>query len=492
MRWMFLIFLWMASCSTADRSDTLRISLHSEPLTLDPVQAGDFISSTLICMIYDGLTRCSPDGSIEPAIASSYEVSEDKTVYLFHLRDAYWSDLTRVTAFDFENSWKRALSLPSPSAPLFYPIKNGEKCIKGEASLEEVGIKALNNNTLQVTLEKPTPYFYSLTAFPTFLPFKKEGIYNGPFQIKKQLQCSEILLSKNPTYWNCEHIALDKIHISIIPDEMTALQMFERGELDWIGGPLSPLPIDAMESLQNTLSYVPSVASTFCTFNTTSAPFQNPHLRQAFSYAINREKIVSQIGFTGQTPAQSILPPALSSQKIDLFNLEKAKELFSQALLEMQLDALEPLTLYYRSGQTEKILAQLLKQQWEKAFGIKIELVQLDIKTHTAKLQAKDYQIALSLWIAQFFDPVSLLDRFKNRENLKNYAGWQDETYLSFLKEEKYVEAENRLYEELPIAPIYHWNFPALQGPRLEATAVSPCGGILFERFTLRTSQSAP
>lgn len=498
MRWILLIFLCLCSCtSSPPRSNCLRISFNTRPNTLDPARAGDFVSSTVICMIYEGLTRCVPGGAVEPALAEDVLLSNDLTTYTFRLRKAEWSDGSPITAHDFEASWKQLLITPRLCTYLLYPIKNAEKCAKGQICIDEVGIRAVDDFTLQVTLERPTPYFYSLTAFPTFLPTHRSGltVCSGPFLIEKNGNASEIKLAKNPSYWNADGISLNEIHISIIPDEMTALQMFERGDLDWIGGPLSPLPPDAVEKMKDQISFVSSAATTLCTFNTERFPFNNAHLRKAFSYAINRSEIVEHVTQNDHIPAESILPPCFALQSHKLSNEQAAKEHLQKALFELQIapESLEQLVLYYKPGQVEKRLAQTLQKQWKETLGIKVQLIQLDFKSHAHRLQTRDYQISLATWIAQFDDPVSILERFKSRSNLKNYPGWEDaryaqvleEAYIAEDREDFLMQAESILADQMPLTPIYHWSSPILCSPRIQSIGSTPCGGILFERFEI-------
>jgi oligopeptide transport system substrate-binding protein len=490
----FLLFVILAACSSPSPKtpQTLRISFNMQPNTLDPCKAGDFVSSTLICMIYEGLTRCLPGGDVEPGLAERYEVSRDQKVYLFHLRKAFWSDGSPITAYDFERSWKGLLRSPSVCTYLLYPIKNGEKCAKGEIPVSEVGIWALSDQTLCVELERPTPYFYSLTAFPSLLPAHAENpeAYSGPFRIEKMVRNSEIVLEKNETYWNRDAISLDEVHISIVPDEMTALQMFERGDLDWLGGALSPLPPDPLDKIKEPLAFIPSAATTLISFNTEVFPFNNVDLRKAFSYAIDRQEIVDKVTIAGQIPATSMLPPSLSSKEpLISTNAELARVHLKLAGIEAT--DLNDLVLYFKPSQIDKRLAQTLQRQWQEVLGVTVQLAQLDLKSHAQRLQVRDYQIALASWIAQFDDPISILERFKDKSNLKNYTGWENGDYVRLLQEasgsskrrELLGKAEALFADQMPLTPIYHWSSPALCGPRIDSYGTTPCGGVLFERF---------
>jgi oligopeptide transport system substrate-binding protein len=500
LRIFLLSLLLLFGCSKEPKNAArLNISFNTHPNTIDPRKASDFVSSTLVCMVYEGLTRFNADGLLESALLESVEINPEKTIYIFKLKKAYWTDGKPITAYDFENSWKEILKTPTPCTFLFYPIKNAEKYVRKEVNLEEVGIYAIDAQTLFVELEYPTPYFYSLTAFPSFLPAPSSqlrGQFSGPFQIEKMVHNHEIVLKKNEKYWNAKNIPLDEIHISIVPDEMTALQMFEKGDLDWIGGSFSPLPLDAIEKWKSEIKYVPSAGSTLCTFNTAKFPFQNQNLRKAFSLAINRLEIVEKIEHGVQIPAHSILPPAFSSKVFLLYDPIKALDSFKRGIEELGIEKkeLEKVKLYFRTTLGEKRLAQALQKQWQELFGITIELAQLDFKTHAEKLQSKDYEFAIASWIAQFEDPVSLLERFKYRDHLKNYPAWESALFQSCLaeavfssdREERLSFAEKILFEETPLTAIYHWSTPILYSSKIKKIAISPCGGILFEHFELR------
>jgi oligopeptide transport system substrate-binding protein len=270
--------------------------------------------------------------------------------------------------------------------------------------------------------------------------------------------------------------------------------MFEKGELDWLGGSLSPIAPDALEKLQDKIFHIPSSASTFCSFNTETFPFSNLNLRKAFSEAIGRREIVSQV-CTDQIPAQTMLPPSFTTQLVRLSDSIAAKEHFQKALEQLKISAaeLENLTLYYKPGQIEKRVAQTIQKQWKEVLGVTVHLVQLDFKSHAHRLQNRDYQMALSSWIAQFDDAVSILERFKDKSHLKNYPGWQNSEYTLLLEKAPFskkrdqvlLQAEAILADKLPLTPIYHWSSPAISNARICSIGTTPSGGILFEKFEI-------
>ncbi len=513
-----LLFLLLTCCSSprAPEPQRLKISFNAMPVTVDPRKSSDFISSTLICMIFEGLTRCRADGSPEMALADHVEISSDRLTYLFHLRSSVWSDGTPVTAHDFEKSWKTILdpAHANPSAYLFYPIKHAEASYKGLVSSDQIGIRAVNDSILEVVLERPTGYFLSLTAYPSYLPAPSHAldrigrwtsgeqvplISNGPFCLHSACSKSHILLRKNERFWNLDPIHLDEIHISIVPNETTALQMFARGELDWLGGAISPLPIDALQTIQDSpsLQFSPMAATTFCAFKTDHPHLSNQHLRQALSLAMNRSDIVEKITQMRETPATRFIPPSLSSNRNRLLyqphDPELAKLHLQKALSELEIEPKEiHLTLSFRSTQLDARIAQILQTQWKETLGLTIALEQKEPQNFKELLYHRKFDLALAFWIAQFSDPINILERFENSENWKNYPGWNNEQFTKLvrsawsqtdqLKRFSLIdEAEDLLAEEMPLAPIYHWSNMSLCNPRLQNIQMTPNGAVLFE-----------
>lgn len=510
---LLLAFLFCFGCSlTPDKKKgVLKIAFSSYPTTVDPRKSGDFISSTLACLVYEGLTRSLPGNeNIELALAHNVEISSDKRVYTFFLREAYWSDGHPVTAFDFEKSWKKILDphFPSLSAFLLFSIENAEEYAKGQAPLDSVGILAIDEKTLQVTLKHPTPYFLGLTAFPLFLPIpshlengpdweqklEKGLVVNGPFSVAEVVFEAKIALKKNSSFWNKDNILLEGIEIAIVSSEATALTMFENRELDWLGTPLSPLPLDALSTLTKKadLTFHPMAASTFIAFNTKEGPFVNKDLRKAFSYSIDRETLVQEIVGVGHVPATTALPPSLSTSSSKLYSFDPtlARKHLENAPLSLRK---APITLYFKQGQIEKRLSQALQKQWKEILGIEVRLQEFDPKTHIAKLHANDFHISLANWIAQFHDPINLLERCKHPQNPKNFGRWENRRFQELLdlasleingekRGQSFEEAEKVLADECPLAPIYHWSSSSISSPRLKYLSFTQSGGVLFER----------
>ena len=500
----------MVSCEkprTSYPQKTLRISIQREPYTLDPRKGGDMISASVHFLLYDGLTRLNTDGSITLSGAEKVAISKDQTSFIFTLRKSFWSDMSPITAYDYENSWKKILdpSFPAPNSYLLYIIKNAEEAKKGNISADKIGIFAKDNQTLVVTLEKPCPYFLAITAFCTLFPYK-EGCYNGPFFLEKWEHQSHLHLKKNPFYALGDQISLDRIELLLIPDPMTALQLYEQNLIDIIGAPVSSLPLDAIEKLraQEKFYHMDAAGTCFCVFNTEKYPFHNRNLRKAFGLSIHRKEIVTHITQLNEKIATGIIPHCFKETPEQLFQDDDTKS--AQACFEMALEELglscetfPIITFYYAHSETNHLIAQILKEQWQKKLGIEIELQSLDTTTLLEKFAYGDFQMGQATYLAQYFDSINLLERFKDKQNRKNYAHWENQTFASLIESSHctsnrmkiLLEAEKILIDEMPIIPLFHTSFAYLIKPHLENVAFTPMGSLYFEKISTSSSTKA-
>lgn len=501
----------------------LNLNIPSDPATLDPRKGGDLVSSMLHFLLFEGLVRLNEEGVAIPSLAERIELSEDRKIYTFHLRDTQWSNGSPMRALDVEKSWKDILApdFPAANAHLLYPVLNGQAYKMGEVGRDEVGIRAINDNTLEVTLIRPTPYFLELIAFCVCFPVNAEldrtnpdweqetgeqFVCSGPFTLAKWKHNNEILLVKNPHFWGKDSVRLEAIKISMVNDEMTALQMFEKGEIDILGNPLAALPSDAVPELkrQGRLQIRPVAASTFCCFNLNQPPFNNVNIRKAFAYAIDREQIVNNITQLSEVPALSMIPPVLKKGKKDLFfqdaDAEKARFHFKKGLEELGLTRKDfpHITYRYTSTALQKKVSQALQQQWQRVLGIQIELEGCDHKVMMQMLKMGNYSMAQASWMAQYHDPMNIFERFQYADNVKNYSNWENEEYVRLLNlssqaetEEKrtaiFQQAEEVFLQEMPIAPIFHWNSVFMAHDYVKRFDLAPIGDGFFERAYIDT-----
>lgn len=528
LRVILAVCFFLNSCENKTKElliQQLRMNIHNEPPTLDPRKGSEWIGSALHFMLFEGLVRLDVDGSIKFAQAESLSLSEDKTVYTFVLRDTLWSDGSKVTAYDFEWSWKKILSpdFPAANAFLLYPIKNAEKAKRGLLPLSEIGIRCNNEKTLVIELERPTPYFLNLIAFCVFFPvnqkvdqtypqwaLEKEPhfVSNGPFLLTEWKHNSEIVLEKNWHYWDMEHITLDRIHISMVSNESTALYMYERGELDVIGMPISPISTDAIAKLRRkeVLNINACPGTTFIAFNLERFPFTNKNIRQAFAYAINRQNIVSHITQLGEDPATGMVPPLLKNGKNRIFfqdySILKARQLFKEGLKELDISKEEfpSLAYHYPSSESDHKLAQVIESAWTEAFGIHISLHVKENKVFLDELKEKKFDVAQCSLIAQYTDLMNILERFKNKSNAKNYPGWENPEFIRFLEKSAWdptpearfatlEQAEELLIEDMPIIPLYYWKTAYMLQSHFHNQGLLPNGAFEYTRLRYRKEE---
>ncbi len=522
---LFFCSLFLSSCnstsSSAKSCQRLRLTISEDPSTLDPRKGGDALSSHLHFMLFEGLTKLHEDGSVSPAQCTDFHVSPDKKTYTFYLGKTKWSDGMPVTSYDFEKAWKAILSpsFPAPNAHLLYPILLAEEAKKGLVPLQDVGIHAPDPQTLIIKLSHPTPYFLSLISFCVFFPIPvhieaahsdwsfhsgKYFVSNGPFVLSEWKHNNELLLTKNQQYHQADQTRLDAIHLSIIGSSITAYQLYQSGEIDLIGEPFSSIPLDVQSHLENQKEIIvsPSAATTFITFNTLEFPFSNENLRKAFSLAINR----AAISETGEA-AFCAVPPSLKNYQHKVFytdgQLEEAKALFAKGLEELNVskkELEESLTyLYYHTEISHKV-AQLLQQQWLEHLGVQVKLGITDRKNHMDCIARKKHVFAQTLYRAQYADPVNILDRFRNKENIKNYSSWENKEFQKLLEDsfltsgeernDTLYKAERLLLEKAVIAPLFHLNLCYLTKPYVGNVEFSPVGGMFLERLSIEPHAS--
>lgn len=502
--------LCLASCGKSSKnyrpvSQELRLNLYGEPPTLDPRKATDTVSISVLSVCFEGLTRLDPSGQPLPAAAEKIDISLDKKRYTFTLREANWSDGTPVTAYDFEKTWKTMLDpvFPCEFAVDLFIIKNARAAKLQRCSVDEVGIKALDDKTLQVDLEYPVPYFLSALSTHAFFavpnhiidayPNWTEGHYisNGPFFLKEWRHHDRITFEKNPRYWDKDAVKLEKVHFSLVQDEATELSMFENNELDWAGYPLSSLPIDAAPSLEKKggLGRYPIAGTYFYVFNTKEFPFNNVNIRKAFSLAINRQSIVVNVTQTGQIPATGLVPPTMWKTRLPYFqdnDLAEAQKLFALGLKELGVTAeeLPSITLSYNTNSAHHKIAQAIQEQWHQAFGIQVKLENKEWKVFLDELRQHKFQIARMGGLASVNDPSNFLDYYRYLSSSNNHTQWTHPQFTELLEKADHTadaekrlallqEAEKILIDEMPIAPIYFYTGTYLKKPYVKGISLS-------------------
>ena len=350
-----------ANEGTSEGEKILRTNNQSEPGSLDPALAQGTHESWVLDHTFEGLMKLDEEGHVAPGMAESYEVSDDDLTYTFTLRDDIkWSNGDPVTAEDFEFAWKRALDpdLAADYAFQLYYIKGGEAYNTGEGSIDDVMIKALDEKTLEVTLETPTGYFLELTAFYTYYPVNKKvveenpdwakdastHVSNGPFKLTEWEHDASIKIRKNENYYDKDMVKLDGIDFAIIDDENTAWQGYEGGEFDFLAQ--VPQAVTAQLQAENNPELVIGgmVGTYYYNLNSKVKPFNNVKVRKGLSMTLDRETIVSKITQGGEIAAEGIVPFGMFDEegkeyrekvgKLIEYNPEEGKKLFEEGLAE--------------------------------------------------------------------------------------------------------------------------------------------------------------
>ncbi len=488
-----LLFSSCQSISKDTRKQTLRINLNSEPQTLDPRKARDVKDQTVLRMLFEGLTRVGRGEKVELAAAKEVSISADLKTYTFTLRPAYWSNGDPVTSKDFLLAWKKTLDpqFPSDYANQLYVIQNAALVKQGKLPGDSLGVRALDDATIEVTLEKPTPYFLELLSLPCFFPVhQKFDVSNGPFVLDEWRHQDFLAVKKNPTYWDAASVSLDCIKMVMVNEE-TDLKMFEKGDLDWAGSPLSTLPVDALKELKEKklVQVQPILGTHFLRVNVEKKPFHEANTRLAFALAIQRKAIVEHVTQGGQVPATGLIPLSMKVQKEPYFR-DGDREI-AGALFHATLKEAPEITLTYAMSERNHLLAQALQEQWRKAFGVQIKLEAVERKIYFDRISKQDYQIALGSWLADFNDPVNFLEVFKTRTSSTNNTNWEDATYKGLLdatltsdvstRQELFRRSEQILIDAMPVIPIFHYTLLYLKNPKLHGEVLTSLGQIDFK-----------
>lgn len=489
--------------------NVLRVPLYFDISTLHfcASNRGSYVnSSQIIPYVFEGLMRRGEGDVPTLAVAQSIDISEDGKTYLFHLKDTVWSDGTPLTAHDFEYAWKMLINPQSPTVTalpeLFYPIKNAEKFLHGKCLEKEVGVTALDDKTLKVELEYPAQYFLEIVASPFLYPaprhivekdpkwcMKPEFVCNGPFMLTHWAIDSELQLVKNPRYWDEKHVYLEGMHLLVCKNDKTALDLFEKGDLDWVGDPFMTISYDCSHKILN--NKAPDGTIYFFVYNNDQYPFDHPKFRKALSYAVDRQSIVDNVFHDTAKPALSSLPFPLMLKDEPYFqdnDLALARKLFDEALGELgeTRESLENIELLYMPEvEFARKICLAIQDQWRSHLGFKVNLRGIfGWNEYIDAIQSGDYMVAITGAIPPIADPSFVLQIFKNKKDLCNRCNWESETFKDLLYQSNQVldkndrsklliEAEGVLMNEMPILPICSMNKSYAKNPRLKGEVLS-------------------
>lgn len=505
-----------------DEEQYLNLNLGSEPSTLDASKGSDKYSNTVLNNVLEPLTRLEEKEDLSnvlmPAGAESWEHNEDGTVWTFKIREALWSDGEKVRAQDYEYGIKRSIDkdTASPYAFLLIPIKNAAKVNSGELELEELGVKSLDENTLEITLENPTPYFLDLTYQRVMLPQRKDIVekygdrhgsevdtlvYNGPFTLTNWSHNSELILTKNDSYWDSESVKLQNIYLKIIQDENAVYNSLANGSLDASGANKTEWKEKFMKDENLNHYEVVNPQTFFMFFNTKDEVFKNANIRKAFSVALDREDLANVIFHGVNTPAYAWIPPSISIGEKEYRSLSESpvktlveensdpKKLLIKGLEELGMDT-DPanLTVKISLGSTDqwfRTYGEYLQQTYINNLGVNFEVEQMEWPVFNSMVESGEFQIGYMAWGAEFNDPISMLSLLKS-DAAAIGTGWVNDRYDELVdlaaremdqdkRIEYFKEAEKiLLYEEAPLTPVVYPTLNVFRYKYLKGLGVTP------------------
>ena len=469
-------------------------NLGTDPKYLDPglnsaSDGGDVCNNT-----FEGLVR-EFDGEYKPGIAEKWEISDDGLTYKFYLRESKWSDGKPLTAHDFEYAWKRVLNPDTKSEYNFimFPILNAEEYNTGKATIDDVGVKALDDLTLEVKLKAPTPYFIGLTQFYSYFPVREDvvegsedgvwakdpnkAIGNGPFKLTSFKSGDRVVFEKNENYWNAENVKLDKITALMIVEQSTSFTAYKNGDIHVI----DDVPSEEIANLMAgdpEFRLIPQVGTYYYIFNMEEPSVQDIRVRRALTLALDKKSIVENVTKGGQIAATGFVPPGILDAEGNEFktvageyglsqtaNIEEAKKLLAEAGYP-DGKGFPELELKYNTSEGHKKIAEAVQDMWKTNLGINVKLTNAEWAVFQTQRSEGDFQVCRGGWIGDYSDPNTMLDLFVIG-GAHNDPRWNNQEYTNLVKEasmitgqermNKFYEAEKILMEDLPIIPIYYY-----------------------------------
>lgn len=463
--------------------------------TLDPHKNADREGSDALRQLFEGLMNEDMQGAMVPGVAESHDLSDDKKVYTFYLRDANWSNGEPVTAGDFVYGWRRIADPATASEYAWYMelmnVENASAIIKGEKKPEELGIRAIDDKTLEVRLTAPTPYFLKTLAHPSTFPapqklIKAEGdnwtqpgklVGNGAYKLEAHDLGVQAVLSRNENYWDAANTILTTVRFVTVNDQNIALTRYLADELDWIERPPAGQFPRLQKEYPDQAVSVPGACSYAYLFNLSDKgpkALRDIRVRQALSYAVDRDIIVGKVLQGGQKPAYWWTHWAVEgfeAPRIEMAGWSQAEQVDkARALLtDAGYGPGNPLKLsiQYNISDDDKKLALAVQQFWKRV-GVQVELASYEWKAHADRLQNQDFEIARYAWCADYNEASTFVDHFRTGGD--NNGKWSNVEYDELLKQTKtaenpaplYKQAEELLIGDMALIPVYHYAKPVM------------------------------
>ena len=508
-----ILSLLLAGCfsgesrvESGNREGVLHWGNATEPQSLDPHIATGVPEHKIITALMEGLVlKDSTTLEPIPGVAESWDISDDGLVYTFYLREnARWSNGDPLVADDFIWSWWRALqpALGNLYAYMYFPILNAQPYYEGKLQdFADVGLKALDQHTVEITLENPTPYFLQLldhySLFPVHRPtvekfgsadergtrwtFEGNLVGNGAFQLEQWKINRYVSVAKNPHYWDVENVKLNQVYFYPTENITTEERMFRAGQLHYT----YEVPVDKIsvyrEKQSDELQISPYLGSYFYRFNTRVEHLRDKRVRRALAMAVDRQKIADQILKAGQVPAYAITPPNTMGYypQSDLrFDPEQARALLAEAGYQNG-EGFPKTEILYNTQEEHRKVAVAIQQMWKEVLNIDVVLLNQEWKVYLDSVINGDSGIARGAWIGGYVDPNNFLDMWLCGGG-NNRTGWCNPNYDRMILEQApkakthserlaiFTAAEKLLLEDMPVLPLYIYVSKHLVSPAIQ------------------------
>ena len=508
--------LMLAACGRApDRADLVVIN-GGEPDSIDPAKISGQPEGRIAYALYEGLTAFDETGTPQPGVAESWELSEDKKTYTFHLRsNAKWSNGDAVTSEDFAWSWLRVLSEPEAEYKYqLFSIRGAEAYADaiGKARVAQtggtetpmpdpasVGIRTPDKSTLIVELSNPTPYFLDLCAFCTLLPVHRatvekaehEGsswtkvsrlVGNGAFTLQEWRLNDRIRLKKSASYWNHTAVKMNTVDVIPAPTPNTAFNFYISGVADVILDK-SMVPTSLISELKKRPDYhaTPILATYFIRFNVQKKPFDDARVRKAISMAIDKTLITEKVTQAGEPPADAFVPPGTAGYQPPeglKYNLDQARQFLTEAGYPGGKGLPVIHYLYTNRSETDEKIAVELQAMLSRELGIQIQLSKQEWAVYQNSLRSLNYDMSRSSWVGDYKDPNTFLDMFVTSSG-NNNTGWGNPRYDQLIADaakepdttkrfDLFRAAETLLvHDDAPICPLFNYVVISFHSDRL-------------------------
>lgn len=512
MAMVFILGGLIAACSGGERETDiaasegiLLIGNGTEPKGLDPHLVTGVPENHIISALIEGLIAYHPTDDLipSPGVAESWESNDDYTVWTFKLRDdAMWTNGDPVVAGDFAYSWQRMLSpaLGSEYAPMLYVIKGAEPFHAGRTEdFSTVGVRVLDDKTLEVTLEGPTPFFLNMLKHYSFFPVnprvveehggmtdRQSGwstvenyVGNGAFTLKSWETNQLIEVESNPDYWDAETVQLNGIRFFPIENASTEETMYRSGRLHLT----SIVPVDKIPSLRESapdeLMIEPYLGSYFYRVNVTRPPFDNPKVREALAVSFDKQLLVDKVTKGGQSAATGFVPEGIpgyeASTKVQ-YDPELGKKLLAEAGYP-DGEGFPSAEILINTSEAHRKVAEAMQAMWKENLGIDVGIYNQEWKVYLDSQSNLDYDLSRSGWIGDYVHPSTFLELFTTG-NGNNDTGWANAEYDALIAQAQVAQteeartqalqsAEEILLTELPVLPIYWYTRVYMKDPQV-------------------------